>query len=175
MGFVNDMKIELRILDERLLEFGGLSYAHPGDCGADLRAVGYFDSNGAPAWSLQAVIQPDEVLRVMTGISIHLGSAPEVFRQTPHALAALVLPRSGLASHHGVRPANTPGLIDMGYQGEIIVALRNEGRKPYWIQPLERIAQLMVVPCFTPTWTPVEYFTKGTQRGANGLGSSGKA
>ncbi|MFN3564653.1 MAG: dUTP diphosphatase, partial [Burkholderiaceae bacterium] len=101
---------------------------------------------------------------VATGIAIHLGDP---------GYAALVLPRSGLGHRHGIVLGNLIGLIDSDYQGEIMVSCWNRGREPFTIQPLERIAQLVVVPVVQVALNVVDEFA-ASERGAGGFGSTGK-
>ena len=104
--------------------------------------------------------------RVMipTGIAIEIGR-PDV--------AGFVFGRSGLGLRHGIVPANAVGVIDADYRGEIIVALTNHSTKTYWVQPGERIAQLVLLPVFTPPVEECDTLTE-TERGTGGFGSSGR-
>ena len=93
----------------------------------------------------------------------------------PPGLAGLVLPRSGLALRHGITTLNAPGLIDPGYRGEVGVILHNAGAEPYTVEPGDRIAQLVLVPCATPATRIVDALPEGgDDRGAGGFGSSGR-
>lgn len=127
------------------------SYAHPGDAGADLRAV-------------EAVrLEPGERALVGTGVSIAL----------PDGFAAFVVPRSGLATKHGITIVNSPGTVDAGYRGEIKVTLLNtDAREPYEVAAGDRIAQLIVMPVTRARFVPVETLP-GSARGEGGFGSSG--
>jgi dUTP pyrophosphatase len=124
-----------------------------GDAGFDLRAV--------------------EGLRLGPG---ERGLAPTgVAIAVPPGLAGLVLPRSGLALRHGITTLNAPGLIDPGYRGEVGVILHNAGAEPYAVEPGDRIAQLLLVPCATPATRIVDALPDGgDDRGAGGFGSSGR-
>jgi dUTP pyrophosphatase len=129
------------------------NYAHPGDAGADLHS----------AHAL--ILAPGERALVGTGVSIAL----------PGGFAAFVVPRSGLAVKHGITIVNSPGTVDAGYRGEIKVALLNTDRaKEFRIDIGDRIAQLIVMPVAHATFIPVEHLP-GSQRGADGFGSTGTA
>ncbi|MCU1475568.1 MAG: dUTP diphosphatase [Subtercola sp.] len=129
------------------------SYAHPGDAGADLRS--------AEALTLQ----PGERYTVATGVSIAL----------PDGFVAFVVPRSGLASEHGITIVNSPGTVDAGYRGEIRVSLLNTDTSvPYDIAVGDRIAQLIVLPVTRAVFVPVEVLP-GSARGEGGFGSTGTA
>jgi dUTP pyrophosphatase len=144
--------IELRILDERVREHLP-AYATEGSAGMDLRAC-----VDAPI-----TIAPGDSELIATGISIHIADA---------GLAAMLLPRSGLGHRYGIVLGNLVGLIDSDYQGPLMVSCWNRGRDPYTIQPLDRIAQLVVVPVVQATFRVVERF-ESTERGPAGFGSSG--
>jgi len=147
-------KLAVKILDERIR--GMLPhYASAGAAGLDLRAC----------LDKEIVLQPGQSQLVSTGISIHIGDA---------GYAAVILPRSGLATKHGIVLGNLVGLIDSDYQGPLMVSLWNRGTAAFTIQPLERIAQLVVVPVLQVEFEVVEEFT-ASARGAGGFGSTGKA
>jgi len=146
-------KLEVRILDPRIRE-NLPHYATPGAAGLDLRA--YLD---APL-----VLQAGDSQLVPSGIAIHLGDP---------GLAAIVLPRSGLGAKHGIVLGNLVGLIDSDYQGQIFVSVWNRGRAAFTIQPLERIAQLVVVPVVQVEFDVVEEF-ESSGRGGGGFGSTGR-
>lgn len=130
-----------------------------------------YGSKGAAGLDLRACIdvplslEPGDSSLVPTGIAIHLGD-PDY--------AALVLPRSGLGAKHGIVLGNLVGLIDSDYQGQIFVSAWNRGRAAFTIQPLERIAQMIVVPVRQVEWNIVDDF-ESSSRGAGGFGSTGKA
>lgn len=147
------MRLEVRVLDARIRE-NLPHYATPGAAGLDLRAC------------LEAplVLEPGDSRLVPTGIAIHLGNP---------GYAALVLPRSGLGARHGIVLGNLVGLIDSDYQGQIIVSVWNRGRGAFTVQPLERIAQLIVVPVQRVEFEVVEEF-EASARGAGGFGSTGR-
>jgi dUTP pyrophosphatase len=146
-------RIEVRILDDRLR--GQLpQYATPGSAGLDLRAC-------IPA---PLTLAPGQTELVASGIAIHLADP---------GLAAVVLPRSGLGHKHGIVLGNLVGLIDSDYQGEILVSTWNRGTAPFTINPLERLAQLVVVPVVQVAFNVVEDFG-ASRRGAGGFGSTGK-
>ena len=146
-------RIDVRILDPRLR--GNLPhYATPGAAGLDLRAC----------ISVPLELQPGETQLVPTGIAIHLADS---------GLAALVLPRSGLGHKYGIVLGNLVGLIDSDYQGEILVSTWNRGREPFILNPLDRLAQLVVVPVMQVAFHIVDEFDE-SHRGAGGFGSTGK-
>ena len=129
-------------------------YASAGAAGLDLRAC-----LDAPL-----TLQPGDSQLVRSGIAIHLGDP---------GYAAVVLPRSGLGSKHGIVLGNLVGLIDSDYQGEVLVSVWNRGKSAFTIQPLDRIAQLVVVPVVQVRFEVVEEFAAST-RSAGGFGSTGK-
>lgn len=147
-------RIDIKILDARLRE-NMPHYATAGAAGLDLRAC-----IDAPL-----IIKPGETHLVPSGIAIHLEDA---------GLAAMVLPRSGLGHKHGIVLGNLVGLIDSDYQGQIFVSTWNRGREPFTLNPLERLAQLVVVPVVQVGFNVVEEFAS-SERGAGGFGSTGKA
>ena len=146
-------KIDIRILDKRLNEQLP-SYATPGSAGLDLRAC----------IEQPVTINPGETSLIPTGIAVHLGDT---------GLAALVLPRSGLGHKHGIVLGNLVGLIDSDYQGQILVSCWNRGQTSFQLNPLERIAQLVVVPVIQVEFNKVDSFDQ-SHRGENGFGSTGK-
>jgi len=146
--------IELKVLDARMAELLP-AYATPGSAGLDLRAC-----IDAPL-----TLAPGSAELLPTGISIHIGDA---------GLAAMILPRSGLGHKHGIVLGNLVGLIDSDYQGLLMVSCWNRGREAFTVQPMERIAQLVIVPVVQATFQVVDSF-HASDRGAGGFGSTGKA
>jgi dUTP pyrophosphatase len=146
-------KLQVRVLDARVRD-ALPHYATPGAAGLDLRAC-----LDAPL-----TLAPGDSQLVPSGIAIHLGD---------RGLAAVVLPRSGLGARHGIVLGNLVGLIDSDYQGQIFVSVWNRGRNPFTIEPLERIAQLVVVPVVQVALEVVDAFT-ASDRGAGGFGSTGR-
>ena len=146
-------KLDVKILDPRLKD-NLPHYASAGAAGLDLRAC-----VDAPI-----ELKPGATELVPSGIAIHL---------TDPGLAALVLPRSGLGHKHGIVLGNLVGLIDSDYQGQIFVSLWNRGGSVFTLNPLERIAQLVVVPVLQVELNVVDEFT-ASERGAGGFGSTGK-
>jgi dUTP pyrophosphatase len=147
-------KLEVRILDERIR--GMLPhYASAGSAGLDLRAC----------LERELVLKPGESQLVSSGIAIHIGDP---------RYAAMVLPRSGLGAKNGIVLGNLVGLIDSDYQGPLMVSLWNRGNAPFTIQPMDRIAQLIIVPVMQVDFEVVEEFT-ASARGSGGFGSTGKA
>jgi dUTP pyrophosphatase len=149
------MKIDVKIIDSRLAEQFP-AYATPGSAGLDLRACLDAPLTLAPnAWQL-----------VPTGMAIHL--------QDP-AYAALILPRSGLGHKHGIVLGNLVGLIDSDYQGQLMVSAWNRSGTAFTIEPMERIAQLVIVPVVQAQFNVVSEFAAESERGAGGYGSTGKS
>ncbi len=147
------IKIDIKVLDPRL-KTQLPAYATLGSAGLDLRAC----------TEHVMTIQPGETCLIPTGIAIHLADP---------GLAAMVLPRSGLGHKHGIVLGNLVGLIDSDYQGQILVSCWNRGRTPFLLNPLERIAQLVVVPVVQVDFNVVDDFEQ-SHRGENGFGSTGK-
>ena len=146
-------KLDVKILDPRLK--GNLPhYATAGAAGLDLRAC-----IAAPI-----ELRPGATELIPSGIAIHL---------TDPRLAAMVLPRSGLGHKHGIVLGNLVGLIDSDYQGQVFVSLWNRGSSAFTLNPLERIAQLVVVPVLQVELNVVDDFSE-SGRGAGGFGSTGK-
>ena len=146
-------RIDVRVLDPRLHDTPP-QYSTKGAAGLDLRAC-----IDAPL-----ELRPGGATLVPSGIAIHLADT---------GLAALVLPRSGLGHKHGIVLGNLVGLIDSDYQGQIMVSLWNRSGEPYTLQPMDRVAQLVIVPVLQVALNVVEEF--GTsERGAGGFGSTGK-
>jgi len=146
--------IDLKILDPRIAEHLP-AYATPGSAGLDLRAC-----LDAPR-----VLEPGGAELIPTGIAIHIADP---------ALAAMLLPRSGLGHRHGIVLGNLVGLIDSDYQGPLMVSCWNRGRTAYTVQPMERIAQLVIVPVVQARFRIVDDFD-ASARGGNGFGSTGRA
>ncbi|GLS12774.1 dUTP diphosphatase [Hydrogenophaga electricum] len=148
------MQIDVKILDRRLA--GQLpSYATPGSAGLDLRACLEAPLSLAPnAWQL-----------VPTGLAIHLADP---------GYAALILPRSGLGHKHGIVLGNLVGLIDSDYQGQLMVSAWNRSPTSFTIEPMERIAQLVVVPVVQARFHVVDEFAAPSERGEGGYGSTGR-
>ena len=145
--------IDVKILDARLRDQLP-AYATPGSAGLDLRAC-----IDAPI-----LLQPGQTELIPSGIAIHLDDS---------SLAAMVLPRSGMGHKHGIVLGNLVGLIDSDYQGQILVSLWNRGAAVFTLNPMERIAQLVVVPVVQVAFNVVEDFAQSS-RGAGGFGSTGK-
>ena len=147
-------KLDIKILDPRIKD-NLPHYATAGAAGLDLRAC-----IDAPI-----ELKPGATELVPSGIAIHL---------TDPGLAAMVLPRSGLGHKHGIVLGNLVGLIDSDYQGQIFVSLWNRGGSAFMLNPLERIAQLVVVPVLQVKLNLVDDFS-ASERGAGGFGSTGKS
>jgi len=147
-------KLEVKILDERIR--GMLPhYASAGSAGLDLRAC----------INSEMLLNPGESQLVSSGIAIHVGDPGH---------AAVILPRSGLGAKSGIVLGNLVGLIDSDYQGPVMISVWNRGKSPFTIQPLDRIAQLIVVPVVQVEFEVVEEFA-ASARGTGGFGSTGKA
>ena len=148
------MQLDVKILDPRLADQLP-AYATPGSAGLDLRACIDEALTLAPnAWQL-----------IPTGMAIYLKDP---------AFAALILPRSGLGHKHGIVLGNLVGLIDSDYQGQLMVSAWNRSAVAFTMQPMERIAQLVIVPVVQAQFNIVNEF-KASQRGEGGYGSTGKA
>jgi dUTP pyrophosphatase len=146
------MKLDIKIMDARLRD-SPPAYSTAGSAGLDLRAC------------LEAPLQlaPGATALVPSGIAIHLGDP---------GYCALVLPRSGLGHRNGIVLGNLVGLIDSDYQGQLMVSLWNRGSEPFVVQPMDRIAQLIVVPVVQVALNVVDSFG-ASERGAGGFGSTG--
>lgn len=145
-------QLEIKILDDRMRELLP-AYATPGSAGIDLRAC--IDA--------RLTLAPNEVKLIHTGLSIHLRDP---------GFAAMILPRSGLGHKNGIVLGNLVGLIDSDYTGALMVSCWNRSGAPHAIEPMDRIAQLVIVPVSRPTFTVVEEFADSA-RGAGGFGSTG--
>ena len=146
--------IDLKVLDPRISDTLP-AYATPGSAGLDLRAC-----IEAPV-----TLEPGGAALIPTGIAIHIGDP---------GLAAMLLPRSGLGHKHGIVLGNLVGLIDSDYQGPLMVSCWNRGRERFVVQPLERIAQMVIVPVVQAHFRRVDAF-ETSARGAGGFGSTGRA
>jgi dUTP pyrophosphatase len=146
-------RIDVRILDPRLKD-NPPHYATPGSAGLDLRAC----------VEVPVKLHPGDTQLIPAGIAIHLADP---------GLAALILPRSGLGHKHGIVLGNLTGLIDSDYQGEIFVSTWNRGRETFTINPMDRLAQMIVVPVLQVAFNIVDAFEE-SHRGAGGFGSTGK-
>ncbi|MEO7744494.1 MAG: dUTP diphosphatase [Usitatibacter sp.] len=146
-------KLEIKVLDERIRAHLP-AYATPGSAGLDLRAC----------LGEAITLGPGDSTLIPTGLAIHLDDP---------ALAAVIIPRSGLGHKHGIVLGNLVGLIDSDYQGQVLVSCWNRGKEPFVVNPLERIAQLVVVPVVQVELNVVDSF-EASARGAGGFGSTGK-
>lgn len=149
------VSVQLQVLDPRLHDQLP-AYATPGSAGLDLRAC--LDAS--------ITLAPGQVELIPTGLAMHLADA---------TLAAMILPRSGLGHKHGLVLGNLVGLIDSDYQGQLMVSAWNRGTQPFVIEPMARIAQLVVVPVVQVQWEQVQTFADQSTRGAGGYGSTGAA
>ena len=150
--------IDLKVLDARIaarFDEVGPAYATPGSAGLDLRAC--IDA--------ALTIEPGQTVLIPTGLSIHIGDP---------GLAAMILPRSGLGHKHGIVLGNLVGLIDSDYQGPLMVSCWNRGASAYTVEPLARIAQLVIVPVVQARFRRVDAFG-ASDRGEGGFGSTGHA
>jgi dUTP pyrophosphatase len=149
--------VDIKILDARVAAQLP-SYATPGSAGLDLRAC----------LDAAVTLAPGQTTLIPTGLAIHIQDS---------GLAALILPRSGLGHKHGIVLGNLVGLIDSDYQGQLMVSCWNRSQTPFVIEPLERIAQLVLVPVVQAAFRVVDDFDtspEASQRGAGGFGSTGK-
>ncbi|OZA28631.1 MAG: deoxyuridine 5'-triphosphate nucleotidohydrolase [Hydrogenophilales bacterium 17-64-11] len=147
------MKMDVKILDARLRDQLP-HYATPGSAGLDLRAC-----IDAPI-----MLSPGETRLIPTGLAIHLADP---------GYAALILPRSGLGHKHGIVLGNLVGLIDSDYQGQLMVSAWNRSQQAFELTPLERLAQLVIVPVMQAEFNVVEDF-EASRRGEGGFGSTGR-
>jgi dUTP pyrophosphatase len=147
------LNVDVKILDSRLLQEMP-SYATPGSAGLDLRA----------SLNKAQTIQPGETILIPTGMAIHIDNT---------YYAALILPRSGLGHKHGIVLGNLVGLIDSDYQGQLMVSCWNRSQNAFVINPMERIAQLVIVPVIQADFHIVDEFID-SERGEGGFGSTGK-
>mgnify|MGYP000038886022 FL=1 len=148
------MQVDVKILDPRIKEMMP-AYQTAGSAGLDLRAMLHEP----------LTLQPGETKLIKTGLAIHLADS---------RYAALILPRSGLGHKHGIVLGNLVGLIDSDYQGELMISTWNRGQTPFTIEPMERIAQLVIVPVVQMQMNIVQDF-EASDRGTGGFGSTGKA
>ena len=146
--------IDLKVLDARIAD-SLPAYATPGSAGLDLRAC-----IDAPL-----TLEPGQTRLIGTGLAVHIADP---------SLAAMILPRSGLGHKHGIVLGNLVGLIDSDYQGPLMVSCWNRGDTAYTVQPLERIAQLVIVPVVQAAFRRVDDFD-ASERGTGGFGSTGAA
>ena len=146
--------IAVKVLDARMAEHLP-HYATPGSAGLDLRAC----------LDKPLLLEPGQAALVPTGLAVHIADP---------GLAAMLLPRSGLGHKHGIVLGNLVGLIDSDYQGPLMVSCWNRGKDPYTVQPLERIAQMVIVPVVQARFERVESFDDSA-RGSGGFGSTGSA
>lgn len=147
------LPVQVKLLDARLKNTPP-SYATPGSAGLDLRAC----------IEHTTTIGPGETLMVPTGMAIYL--------QDP-GYAAMILPRSGLGHKHGIVLGNLVGLIDSDYQGQLLVSCWNRSKESFILNPMERIAQLVIVPVMQAEFVLTEEFN-ASERGEGGFGSTGK-
>ena len=145
--------IDLKVLDPRMAD-ALPAYATAGSAGLDLRAC----TDGP------LVIEPGQATLIPTGIALHIGDP---------GLAAMILPRSGLGHKHGIVLGNLVGLIDSDYQGPLMVSCWNRGQAAFTVQPMDRIAQLVIVPVVQARFRQVQEFN-ASDRGEGGFGSTGR-
>ena len=146
--------IDIKLLDARMAAYLP-AYATPGSAGLDLRAC----------LDAELVIQPGQTVLIPTGLAIHIADP---------GLAAMILPRSGLGHKHGIVLGNLVGLIDSDYQGPLMVSCWNRSAVAFSVAPLERIAQMIIVPVVQAAFRTVTEFGS-SQRGEGGFGSTGQA
>ncbi|MBC7698826.1 dUTP diphosphatase [Aquabacterium sp.] len=145
--------VDIKVLDARMADHLP-AYATPGSAGLDLRAC----------LDQAVVLEPGQAQLIPTGLSMHLADP---------GLAAMILPRSGLGHKHGIVLGNLVGLIDSDYQGPLMVSCWNRGNAPFTIEPMERIAQMIIVPIVQASFRQVDSF-EATARGEGGFGSTGR-
>lgn len=145
--------IDIKIIDQRMRDQLP-AYATGGSAGLDLRAC----------LDTPLTIAPGSTHLIPTGLAIHIGDP---------AYAAMILPRSGLGHKHGIVLGNLVGLIDSDYQGQLMISTWNRGETEFVLNPMERLAQLVIVPVLQVAFNVVDEFDS-SERGANGFGSTGK-
>jgi dUTP pyrophosphatase len=145
--------VDLKLLDPRMAALLP-AYATPGSAGLDLRAC----------LDTALVIAPGQTVLIPTGLAIHIADP---------GLAAMILPRSGLGHKHGIVLGNLVGLIDSDYQGPLMVSCWNRSQTAFTVEPMERVAQLVIVPVVQATFRRVDDF-QASERGVGGFGSTGK-
>ena len=148
------MHIDVKIINP-LIKDQLPHYATAGSAGLDLRAC----------ISDKIVLEPGQTVLIPTGLAIHLADAN---------YAAMILPRSGLGHKHGVVLGNLVGLIDSDYQGQLMVSVWNRSNEPFTVEPLERVAQMVIVPVVQAQFNVVDDFAQASARGAGGYGSTGR-
>lgn len=151
--FKNMKNIDLKILDNRMKDFLP-SYGTPGSAGLDLRAC--IDE--------AITLQPGQTVLIPTGLAIHIADP---------GYAAMILPRSGMGHKNGIVLGNLVGLIDSDYQGQLMVSTWNRGQAEFTLQPMDRLAQLIIVPVLQVGFNVVDEFGQ-SERGEGGFGSTGK-
>jgi dUTP pyrophosphatase len=145
--------IDIKILDPRMQDLLP-AYATPGSAGLDLRAC----------ITDPITIAPGQTILIPTGLAIHIGEP---------GYCAMILPRSGMGHKNGIVLGNLVGLIDSDYQGQLMVSTWNRGSKPFTLEPMERLAQLIIVPVLQVGFNIVDSFD-ASERGAGGFGSTGQ-
>jgi dUTP pyrophosphatase len=145
--------IDIKILDPRMQDLLP-AYATPGSAGLDLRAC-----IDAPI-----TLKPGQTVLIPTGLAIHIGEP---------GYCAMILPRSGMGHKNGIVLGNLVGLIDSDYQGQLMVSTWNRGSHPFTLEPMERLAQLIIVPVLQVGFNIVDTFDT-SERGAGGFGSTGQ-
>ncbi|HMI77057.1 MAG TPA: dUTP diphosphatase [Buchnera sp. (in: enterobacteria)] len=149
------IKINIKILDDRLNKIFKIpNYATLGSSGLDLRAC----------INEQILLTAHTTQLLPTGIAIHISD--------PY-ITAIILPRSGLGHKHGIVLGNLVGLIDSDYQGQLMISVWNRGKKNYFINPGDKIAQIVFIPIIRPLFNIVKSFNNNSNRGENGFGHSG--
>ena len=145
--------IDVKILDPRMKDLMP-AYATPGSAGLDLRAC--IDA--------AITIAAGATVLIPTGLAIHVADP---------GYAAMILPRSGMGHKNGIVLGNLVGLIDSDYQGQLMISTWNRGQQPFTLEPMERLAQLIIVPVVQVGFNVVDDFD-ASERGAGGFGSTGK-
>ena len=148
------MQVDIKILDARLRD-NMPSYATPGSAGLDLRAC-----IDAPV-----TLEPGQWQLIPTGMAMYLKDP---------GYAAMILPRSGMGHKHGIVLGNLVGLIDSAYQGQLMVRAWTRSQTAFTLQPMDRLAQLVIVPVVQPSFNVVDEFEAPSERGEGGYGSTGK-
>lgn len=174
------IKVEMLLTDKRL--DGLLAYGSAGAAGVDMRvcSVNGNTLNEGETYDLR----PGEQAKIGTGVAVHLesllateeedGSEFLLCDEDHLTYAAILLPRSGLGTKHGIVLANTVGLIDADYQGQILAVVKNTGNDAFTLRAMDRVAQMIILPVVRPFFLSVDAFSQSSVRGAGGFGSTGK-
>jgi len=160
--------MQAQLIDERLRQYNPLTKAI-GDAGYDLFASSYHNASGNKIWlGEHPTASFDYSITIGVGETIKFGTGIKIWIKHPDLFAG-IFARSKLGSNHNIVPANCVGVSDSSYQGEIIVALHNDGEEPYTVKPFEKIAQLLFIPITSVSFEWVQEFDGASERGEKGI------